>query len=202
MKFKLNNTLNRLFRRAFNRSIRQIFGRSSQRDITTKIFRHTSGGGTFGFSLTPEQKRRDIENNQRHIANRVANIKFMRRNLVDVPFRFSLIAHSAILITTRNRQHHIIELMPNSKVLLHRNVKLSKIKSYKHYITAKVDLYPTKHRWTIQKYGNRVRREISVGSTIKLVTQQCSDAKGGFSINPLNPNICHSFSQCVVDKLQ
>lgn len=49
-------------------------------------------------------------------ADTVVNVKVVRRSLAGVPVAVGAIAHSALLLTTRNGQRHIVEYLADSKV--------------------------------------------------------------------------------------
>jgi hypothetical protein len=126
------------------------------------------------------------------------NVKVIRRNLENIPFRVSHVAHSAILITESDK-HHLLEIMADGKAHLNKDIKIN-IEQF----TTSSDYKINGTDWRGQTTGIDLPQalELSPGKLQEMM-QKTFDEGGEYNLNLLSSkyNTCHTAQEKLIKEL-
>jgi hypothetical protein len=125
------------------------------------------------------------------------NIKVIRRNFENVPFRIGHFAHSGLLIE-ENGKHHLLEVMADGKAHLIKDVNLEsdKFKTFADYNINGKD-------WRGQSQGLNVSSKYN-SEKLQEMMQKIFDDKGNYNLNIFsdNYNTCHTAQEELIKILK
>lgn len=131
------------------------------------------------------------------------NLRVIRRDLENVPFRTGHLAHSAILIQ-QGDSHHLLEVMNDGKAHLHKNISMKQTTAFSTW----ADYQIQDKAWRGQVKGMNIPSEqIPGGKTpeqLQSMMQELFDSGGQYNPNIASSsyNTCHSGQERLMQKLK
>lgn len=128
----------------------------------------------------------------------IVNLRVIRRDLENVPFRTGHLAHSAVLIR-QGDQHHLLEVMSDGKAHLHKNIPTDQTRSFATW----ADYQIQGKDWRGQVKGLNIPGDVAP-EHLQEMMQEVFNEGGGYNPNIASSsyNVCHSAQERLIQKLK